>query len=72
MIFSIKLGKTFFRVALREVQFQIVSFKGAFDITATADLQETVLDHDSSIECEVSLPETNYSNRQRIFYYPGE
>ncbi|XP_039288160.1 uncharacterized protein LOC111050493 isoform X1 [Nilaparvata lugens] len=53
--------------ALPRMSLETVRWHGAFDVSAKASLLE--IHGDTMIECELQLPDTNYSSKQRIIYH---
>lgn len=45
---------------------------GLYDISATVTLPDIVLDTPTVFECELRIPEANYTVRREYVYIPGE
>lgn len=49
-----------------------VNRQGVYDITAWTLMPESEIDNPTILECELRLPDANYTKRKRILVYSGK
>lgn len=59
------------RTRMDGVTVETMSRNGAYDILATKMFDDTLLPLSTVFECELWIPETNYSTRKSVVYFPG-
>lgn len=64
-------GPTGKSIGLPGVTVNTVNRQGAYDITAWTLMPESEIDNPTVLECELRLPDANYTKRKRILVYSG-
>jgi hypothetical protein len=61
-----------FRSGTQDVEFKTIPRDGVFDAVASVIVNDSDLEDSTKFECELKIPETNYTVKKSVILTPGE